>query len=56
MSVRATAEAQPEFPLPADQIGEGIVLAVMKHTTNVRRLDLWPFRSTDRKLNRHDEK
>ena len=43
MPVGAAAEGQPELALPADQVSKGVVLAIMKHPANVRRLDLWPL-------------
>ena len=39
----AATEVQPEYSLPADQISKGVVLAIMKHPANIRRLDLWPL-------------
>ena len=41
--IRATAEGEPEFALPAYQISKGVVLAIMERPANIRRLDLRPL-------------
>ena len=41
--IRATAEGEPEFALPAYQISKGVVLAIMERPANIRRLNLRPL-------------
>ena len=41
--VRATAEGQPKPPPPADQVGEGVVFAVVEHAADICHVDARPF-------------